>query len=326
MVNGKTLRPPAGASLADMIRLMDAAVVSKKFAYSEVLLQFLVNTFLPAANAEGINGRLYSSWDILKGDATQLPETLPSQLTAPLYIVLSPALLADYLATQAEAALAKSCDKQMSELKALLEQQKMGVSELNCGEDPRGADRSIGFWIKGPDGKPMKREFDFNYRLAMMQERNKEEKDDKDDDDEHKVQPIVLYRFGLLGNNNLVEVRTLQMNEAGNLRRIDYKPSQPEFAKYRESITPISKIMTYIGQNRTCDKCYNQIASEIVALRPPRFLIPPKPVPMPTNPGEGPTSGPAVAMSGPGLSGGQPAVVQPNATLTRDEDDVETEK
>lgn len=314
-VNGRRIVFRENAPLSERLNLIDNAIAFKP----TVWYRPLVENILGEAHAE-LNKRLYGIKDVAMGDPTQIPDRLPSQFAMPLYIVIAPAAYADWGLTYVETYLGSSkCAKQIPTLQKLLEHKKMGIADISCGEDHRGNDRSIAIWTTGPDGHTMKREFEYNRRLGLMQETIRTDregvpltrKSSKGKGDEEEESRVVMYEFGFwkLGGapRQLKSVRTLQPNERGNMVRVDYHPGSEEFDYYKNDIEAVREVMFHLGDNNTCERCSDELENEVVTVRPPSYM---------------PKSAPEVA-PGAGLSGGEP---RPPSVLSGGEDEVSAKK
>lgn len=296
--DGKYLKVPAGSRFTETVKLFSEARAAR-----EARLRYWLDLLLmPSANAE-MDKRLLPLKDALWNDPTRALECEMCYLALGIPgagIALGGGLTADYLLTKAESFLAKSCDRQMKELTQLLRETKLALSEMDCGETYRGSDREIGFWQanpKDPGGEPIKREFSYDYRASALQENPPEDDEDEapkkkkkssgDEGSEAGKKAIVLYKFGIYGNDSLKEVRVLADDARGRAQRKDYKPKDAEFRKYSKSIEPISKVMIYLGKNRTCDKCSDEIEALVVSKPPDHVREAPASAPAASSADEG---------------------------------------
>lgn len=278
-VNGKYLQLTANAKLSDTVRKVFEA--SKNPSALSPLWHLLGG---PAAFAQK-DRRLYSLQEELLTDPTRVSDQGWGFLALAIPGVgpaLAGGLAADYLMTKGEAWVSPSCDQQMKELAELMRQEKVGLADIDCGEDYRGLDRSVSFWLPSPNGQPVKREFELDYRQGTLIETKDEDEEEEPasrrarNTRQAKKPDTTLYLFNRAA---LREVRTLQEQD-GRLRRVDYKPGSPEFERYQREMEPMRKVLYYIGNNRTCDKCDTEIKEKLTSKRPPDYVAErPRPAP-----------------------------------------------
>ncbi len=173
------------------------------------------------------------------------------------WVFISPALLADFIATKGESFFATDCPQQVSEINKILEDNKLGIRSLYCGSEYRGTDRKITFWVpKGKGQKPDKKVFLLDFRAGTLHEEDSN-------------------RMMLFGYDHLEEIRDIKYNQEGHAYRVDYHPNSPEFEKAKSEIERFRKVLFYMGVNRSCDKCPKALKQQVATKLPPPSLMTP---------------------------------------------------
>lgn len=157
---------------------------------------------------------------------------------------LPPLLVANLAEEYIERGMARvaspSCEEQARQLDALLRENRLAIKTLGCGADYRGTDRNLEFWIPEYDKEEEEyktRNWNLDYKLMLAQEEDSK----------------VTYAFSRHG---LTEIRSPILN-ASECKTM--KAGDPEFEKKKKEIEGFRKIFHYIGENRSCLKCPQEL-------------------------------------------------------------------
>jgi hypothetical protein len=191
---------------------------------------------------------------------------------------LAGGVFVDWAAYKVEAYMAPSCDKQVEELRGILEQEKLALKSLDCewydrtnltmARDANGwlVDSGLLKFDKSSldQGKKINESYDKyvgiqdeNRSIELWGQNGRSEKFWVDFTKGLAwTHPNAVYIFGA---DDFKEVRALVPGKnSSEVQRISKKTGDKGFENDKNYIEPYRKIFHYIGENRSCYKCQAQ--------------------------------------------------------------------
>lgn len=143
---------------------------------------------------------------------------------------------------KAHALLAPACSKQVNELKQIMNENKIGLSSIDC-KTIFNSQKSIGFWT--PDGKKLPFHADWTESTVSIGNES--------------------YQFG---QHELEEV---DIGAGDNERKIE--PGNPKFEDYKKNLEPYRQVLYVLGRYNSCYKCESAFKSDLVKKSPGSYSI-----------------------------------------------------
>lgn len=161
--------------------------------------------------------------------------------------------------------LKTSCEGQVQDLKKMLKELRLAVSELDCGTW-RGHDRSIKFWAPKAQDPLGKRYFKYDLQAGVLQEnvytlkqttRKTKAALNPEDNASAFNEKKVGYYFSTFKwwGDPLTDVRMVEGTTDKKIVDINPKSNKTEFDRHKEDIEPYRQLLHYLGTNSYCEKC-----------------------------------------------------------------------
>lgn len=295
--NGKYIKIPEQAGLKGIFKLL-LKETRTETARFQILRGLFETAHAKSGELTNIDRLIAPDWYLNMQDPTRPVEYEDSWLAmmgagavyAPAGAAFMGAYVVDKVTDKAMTATAQSCEASLKEAKSLMEDRKIAIEKWDCGSNFRKNDRSISFWVPGPQGKPVKRSFVYDERAGILQEniskkdkaaldpkkkdpkkKNGKKKDDDDDDDEdglNKTKVGYFFGTGFLASHyasGMDQLSRIRIVQPGNMEKEDIfgksnigTDERKKFDRMQKEIEPIRQVLFYLGKNRVCEQCQEQ--------------------------------------------------------------------
>jgi hypothetical protein len=218
----------------------------KKSAAADIFRQLIPEAM---ANSPGINPELNDWYDPRTWNMTGERTDVSPQEESGFGVLLSGVTHAGLMVTgitpisyaiyKTQALAAPSCTDQIRQLSKVLSANKLRLSEIDCSYHLRYSDRSVSFVNQA--GAVDKVYADWDVGMAWFNTNR-------------------VYRFN---SNELTEVRSTSSNKG--FRKL--VAGSQEFDEEKAKIDPYRQVIKYLGDNKSCYKCEDELNSALAATK-----------------------------------------------------------
>lgn len=250
-INGRNFVYDSKKSLAYNIGKIDELLKQKKTS--------MYDFFIQPAYAEKLNSDLYSFWESLSpGHASMVSAGIQVGMksTGLMGSMASLAVIPVHgMVTKTEALFAPSCKNQVSDLKGILEQNNIALAGIDCDGVMRDFDstgttsKTVSFWT----AEGTKKEFNADWVNGIVWD-----------------DPNRIYIFN---SEELTEYREINKSytpaDKNSKKVLSYEKGTNQYETARQKVEAYRRVFKYLGDNRSCYKCQDEIRSGLVTAAAP---------------------------------------------------------